>query len=162
MAESPSPETIAHMHRWFAIECNNTCWELIEKANRSPEDDRLMLYRAYGSAYHWDFAGTPLNAARAELTLAHAHSLLGQGELALIYARRDLDFCEHNDCEDWDLAFAHAAMAFAAAVNGDAELHARHYAEAKRRGEVIADEIDRSIFQGSFNQIPSEVLPHQS
>lgn len=161
MTEAPSPETIAQMHRWFAVECNNTCWELLEKPQRSPVEDRQMLYRAYASAYHWEHAGTPLNAARAELTLSMVHSQLGHGGLALQYARRDLDFCENNDCEDWDLAYAHAALANAAAVSGDSELHARHYAEAQRRGEGIADEIDRSIFLGSFNQIPNQVLPRQ-
>lgn len=158
MAETPSPETIAQMHRWFAVECNNGCWELIEKAERSPDDDRDMLYRAYAAAYHWSYAGTPLNGARAELALARTHSLLGQGDLALGFAQAALDFFEHNDCEDWDLAFGHAEVAYAAAVTGDEVLHAKHYDAAKRRGETIADEIDRTIFLGSFAQVPNTVL----
>lgn len=159
MPEQPSESTIAQMHRWFAVECNNAAWNLIGKNVRSAEDDREMLYLAYASAYHWSQAGTMLNDARAELNLAYVHCLLRQGEFALQYAQSCLDFFENNDCEDWDLAFGHAAMAFAAAVLGDAELHAKHYAEAERRGQVIADEIDRGIFMGTFEQVPTEVLP---
>lgn len=158
MAETPSPETIAQMHRWYAVECNNACWALIEQAERTPAQDRDMLYNAYSAAYHWSYAGTPLNGARAELALARSHSLLGHGDLALGYAISALNFFENNDCEDWDLAFGHAEVAYAAAVTGDVALHAKHYDAARRRGETIADEIDRNIFLGSFAQVPSSVL----
>jgi len=158
MTEQPTSETIAQMHHWFAVECNNSCWNLMYKADRTPEDDRDLLYRAYAAAYHWSYAGTPLNGARAELTLANVHSQLDHSDLALHYAQLSLDYFENNDCEDWDLAFGHAAMAYAAATSGDADLHAKHYIEAKRRGEAIANEIDRTIFMESFNQVPTEVI----
>lgn len=115
-----------------------------------------MIKTAFASAYHWSKIGKPINDARADVTLAHVHSLLGLGEGALFHARRSLVFCEKNECEDWDLAFAHAEMAFAAAVLGDRELHAKHYTLAKQRGEAIKEEEDRKVFMEEFSRIPSE------
>lgn len=154
MAESPTPETIAQMQRWFAVECNNACWALIDRKDRSPGEDREMLYCAYAAAYHWSKAGTPLNGARAELTLGQAHSLLGHASLATDYARSALEYFENHPCEDWDLAFGHAGVAFAAAVAGDTNNYAWHYAEARRLGEAIADPQDKAIFLDSFARIP--------
>jgi hypothetical protein len=47
-------------------------------------------------------------------------------------------------------------MAFAAAVLGDRELHAKHYTLAKQRGEAIKEEEDRKVFMEEFSRIPSE------
>jgi hypothetical protein len=122
----------------FAVECNNRTRDLISKPDRRPADKGDMLYLACASAFHWSKVGTPLHDARAEVTLAHAHALLGHGEMALHYAQRSLAFFESNAGEDWDIAFARAEVAHAAAVLGDTGLHARHYAAAKARGAAIA------------------------
>ena len=73
--------------------------------------------------------------------------------MAMLYAKSALAFVETNECEDWDLAFAHAAMAQASAIAGDKELHARHYALAKQRGEAIQDAESRRIFMENFSRI---------
>jgi hypothetical protein len=153
-AEKPAQETIDHMHRWFAIECNNQVWELASAPVRSPEQDFEMLSSAYAAAHHWSKIGTSVNVARAGVTLAHAASLLGQGDLALQYARRSLAFFEQNPATDWDIAFAHAEMALAAAVNGDTPLYALHYDRARTLGEAIQDEEDRKVFFEEFSRLP--------
>ena len=157
MSEQPTQEMIDKWHRWFAVECNNRAWDLMSKSDRTPADDRDMLNMAYASAYHWSKVGTPVNGARADVTLAHAHALLGQGQFALQHARRCLAFFESNPGEDWDIAFAHAEVAHAAAVLGDAELHARHYAAASARGAAIAEDEERRVFQEEFSHIPATV-----
>ncbi len=154
MAERPSQETIDRMHRWFAVECNNRTWELASLAERSPEQDFEMLCAAYTAAYHWSIIGTAVNAAQADVTLAHAASLCGQGDLALGYARRALTFFEQGLGEDWDIAFAHAEIAFAAAVLGDTRLNAMHYNHARSAGEAIQDDEDRKVFFEEFARIP--------
>ncbi len=157
MSEKPSPEETARWHRWFAVDCNNLAWSLAGKATRTPAEDREMLNRAYAAAYHWSRVGQPVNDARADLLVAHVHALLGQAEMALACAQRCLAFFEREAAEDWDLAFAHAEVAHAAAAAGDGELHARHYALAQERGAAIADEEDRHIFLEEFERIPKEV-----
>ncbi|MDD5468266.1 MAG: hypothetical protein PHS96_10700 [Anaerolineales bacterium] len=155
MVEQPTSEMIQKMGRWFAVECNNRAWDLASKTTRTADEDRELLFNAYAAAHHWRQVGTPLQQARADLLLAHAHALCSHGELAWHYARRCLSFFEANPAEDWDLAFAHAAMALAAAANQDAGLHARHYALAKEYGQAIKDEEDRRIFWQEFARIPA-------
>jgi len=157
MQDQPTQEQIDQWHRWFAIRCNNDSWDLASKPDRTPVEDRDMLYLAYASAFHWSKIGKPINDARAELALAHMHALLGHAELSLKYAQHCLDFFENNDCEDWDLAFAHAEIAQAAALLGDVSLHTKHYKEAQRRGNAIQGEVDRRIFLEEFARIPAQV-----
>lgn len=157
MTDEPTPEMIEKWHRRFAVECNNHTWDLIDKAERTPDEDQEMLNTAYASIYHWSKVGTPLHIARGEVNLAHVHALRGEGEMARRYARSCLAFFESGAGEDWDVAFAHAELAFAAAVLGDADLHARHYAQAKARGQAIQEEVDRKIFMDVLSRIPSQV-----
>jgi hypothetical protein len=162
MEAQPTQDEINRWHRRFAAECNNRTWDLIAQSQRTPAENREMLSSAYASALHWSKVGTPLNEARANITLAHAHALLGHADLALQYARQALNFFETNECEDWDIAFAHAEMALAAAVGGDATLHSTHYAAAQARGAAIQNEEDRNAFMAELARIPREVATRQN
>ena len=154
MKQSPDPEEIKKWHRWFAVECNNDGWNLAEKTERTPDEDREMLSLAYAAALHWSKVGAPINTARADLLLAHAHASLGHSDLAVLYAKRALDFCESNSSEDWDVAFAHSEMAFAQSAAGNAQAHAKHYAVAQDKGAALKDLEDRKVFFESFERIP--------
>jgi hypothetical protein len=155
MTEQPAQAGIDQWHRRFAVEGNNHTWDLAARPERSPAENQDMLYSAYAAAFHWSKVGTPLHRARAEITLAHVHALLGQAELALSYARRSLAFFENNEGEDWDLAFAYAEMAHAAATGCDPALHAKYYALAQEQGRAIKDEEDQRIFLEELSRIPS-------
>lgn len=157
MTEQLTLEQLNQAQRWFAVECNNRAWGLAAQVERTPAETQEMLYAAYAAAFHWSKIGQPINGARAEVTLAHVHALLGHGELAQQYARRCLAFFEHNDREDWDIAFAHAEMAHAASVSGERELHTRHYTIAQTLGAAIQDEEDRHVFLAELARIPPPV-----
>ena len=43
----------AGAHKVFSAEAFNSAWDLIEKADRTPEDDELMISLAHASAWHW-------------------------------------------------------------------------------------------------------------
>ena len=159
MTPQPEPDELKRWHRRFGVECNNQAWALAAKSGRSPDEDRDMLQQAFASAWHWSKAGTALNGARADVTIAHVLSLLGHGSLALEHARRSLAYLEAHPAEDWDLAFAHAEIAHAAAVLGDGALHANHFALAKQLGAAIAEDEDRQVFESELARIPQRVTP---
>src|SRR5512146_1789579 len=113
---SPTPtDDAAAWHRRFASECNNRAWQLAEAASRSAAEDAEMLDAAHAAALHWRAVGTELHAARATMLLAHVHALLGHGALALPYARASFAFVTSHESADWEVAFAHAILANAAA-----------------------------------------------
>jgi hypothetical protein len=152
----PDEKEIEKWHRWFAVECNNSGWSLASKPDRNAAENREMLLSAQAAAFHWSKIGQPVNGARADLLLAHVHALLGDGARAMTHAKSCLNFCEANPCEDWDIAFAHAGVSLAAAVLGDAELHARHHAAAEKFGAKIKREEDREMFYEEFARLPKQ------
>lgn len=155
--QQPDKATIDQWQRWFAVECNNRAWELVEKAERTPAEEREMLDAAHAAAFHWAQVGEPINDARADTLLAHVYALQGDEGRASLYALRCMAFCEHHDCEAWDLAFAHLEMALAAAVSGNEALHTKHYAMAQELGNRLPDEADRKVFSKQFARIPRSV-----
>lgn len=78
-----------------------------------PHTPRLSM------AHCWNEA----NFARGEHLISRVAARLGDGDLALRHARRCLELVElHPDVmEDWDLAFAHEALARGLAAVGDRE-----------------------------------------
>ena len=65
MTEPPNSEEIKKWNRWFAVECNNAAWELIEKVKRTDDENTAMLNAAYSASFHWSAIGTNVNRARA-------------------------------------------------------------------------------------------------
>jgi hypothetical protein len=134
----------------------NRVWTYLDKPDRTPDDDELMVHMAHASAYHWRESGlgSPENAARSEWQISRVYAVLGRGEPALHHARRCLDICEANDIGDFDLAYAHEAMARAAFVAGDAERGERHLAAAREARAGISEDDDRELFDKDLATIP--------
>lgn len=154
MTQVQSAEETARWSRYFAVECNNRAWNLAEAEERTPADDKEMLYAAYVAAYHWSKVGQELNAVRAMTLLAQVHALLGHADLAMENARAAFDYIMAQDSPDWEVAFAHAVLAHAAAVSNDTDLHRSHYVQAQAIGEALG-EVDRRIFLATFARIPA-------
>ena len=135
----------AATHRRLAIEANNSTWDILG----GPVDEidavgaEEMTRRAYAASYHWARAeGADItNEARADWLLSKVWLARGEGALALHYGRRCLDACERGALGDFDLAYAHEAIARAHACLGDTEVAVRHRDLA--RAVAIADADDR-------------------
>ena len=52
MAKAPDFDLEA-AHKYFAAYCFNHAWDLIEKADRTPEDDRALVALNQASLFHW-------------------------------------------------------------------------------------------------------------
>ncbi len=144
--------TEAEAQRHFAVKCNNQVWELLEKPDRTRQDNELMAYAAHASCYHWLQAGTGLHHQRGEWMIARVYTVLGNAPAALRHAARCLELTqEHADLmADFDVAFAYEGVARANAVAGNQD-EALHYAQlAEKAGQAILDEEDRQIFLDDF------------
>ena len=130
-------------HRQLGVDLFNEVWRLME----TREDDERMLHAAHASAYHWREAPEcePKNRARSEWQVSRVYTVLGRAEPALHHAQRCLEICEQNpdNVEDWDLPFAHEALARAHAVAGSDGEARRCEALAREAGQAIADPEDR-------------------
>jgi DNA-binding transcriptional MerR regulator len=148
----PSESPALH-ERWGKNLFNDT-WRLMEKEDRTPDEDALMAHQAHASLYHWLRCGTPANAARGEWQVSRVYCVLRRPEPAVYHARRVLDICQRNGIGDWDLAFAYEALARAYAVAGDGD-EARRWLEQARLASVdIAEDDDRDLLLADLETIP--------
>ncbi len=109
--------------RNIAAKSFNATWDLIDKKDRTKEDEVEMVKLAHKSLHYWKLAGgTELNFTRGEWMLSHMYSILGIGEAALYHAQRCFDMTMENKYGDFDLVFAYEAMAYAHKVLGNEEL----------------------------------------
>lgn len=146
--------TLAQAHKYFAIETNGECWDLLGKPDRTPQENERMLYAAYTSAYHWLHAGTPLHHQRGEWMLAHVCTELGLSAEALRHASRCAELTDKHEelMADFDKAYALMALARAHALAGSREEGAYYHALAEKAGEKIAETEDKKIFMSDFMQ----------
>ena len=131
--------------RQVAVDLFNAGWRQMERSDRTPEDDAAMVHMAHASVHHWAQVGTEVNLARGEWQVSRVYTVIGRGEPALWHAQRCLDLCTQHGIADWDLAYAHEAMARAYAVLGDVEASARHLVAA--REVEIAEDDDRELLE---------------
>jgi DNA-binding transcriptional MerR regulator len=142
-------------HKYWAKTLFNDTWRLMEKEDRTPDEDAQMIHQTHASAYHWLQVGTPENFARSHWQCSRVYCVLGRAEPALYHAKFVLDICQRHGIGDWDLAFAYEALARAHAVAGDKE-EARRWVEQARLASVdIAADEEREILLSDLETIPA-------
>ncbi|MGY1809720.1 MerR family transcriptional regulator [Blastococcus sp. SYSU D00669] len=139
--------------RRLAADLFNAVWRLLETEDRTPDQDDRMLHMAHASRHHWEQAGTAVHRARGEWQCSRVYAVLGRAEPAVHHARRCLELCSEHALGDFDLAFAHEALARAAAVAGDAEARDRALADARAAAEAITDPEDRALLESDLASI---------
>jgi hypothetical protein len=144
------------VHERLAKEINGEVWALLDKPDRTEDEDERMVLAAHASTYHWLEAGTNVHRQRGEWMLAHVHTVLGRDGPARHHARLCLALTEGfpGEMMDFDIAYAYEAVARAAALaeDGDGARRYRHLAEVQ--GARIADEEDRTIFLADLQRGP--------
>jgi hypothetical protein len=143
--EQPQKSSFEEVRKSLGPMLFNETWCLIDKKDRSPEEDDLMVHCAHASRYFWQEFGGPLEYARGDWLVSHVNAILGRGEGALHFAKSYLAYCEKGDCMLFDNAAAHTAMARAYAAAGDRENCLFHVEKARELGEKIPVEEARNM-----------------
>jgi hypothetical protein len=152
MSEEKSyTEAEAQLH--FAKGFNGKTWGLLDKQDRTQEENDLLVDYAHASLAHWHAAGTGVHLQRGVWMLARVYTVLGNAQMAAQYAQRCLELTkQHKDLlSDFDFAFAYECMARAQALAGNLDEAQKHVALAQKAGDAIKDEEDRQIFFDEFN-----------
>lgn len=144
----------AQAEKSLAASLFNGVWTLLEKSDRTPDDDMLMIHMAHASCYHWGRVGTAVNLVRGEWQCSRVYATLRQVEPALFHARRALTICEANGIGDFDLAFCYEAFARAYAVAGDFDEARRWRQQGLGLSNDVADDEDREILLADLESVP--------
>jgi DNA-binding transcriptional MerR regulator len=156
MTDQDPKQDVAGDERQLAADLFNGVWRLLEKEDRSVEDDDRMLHMAHASRYHWGQVGDPVNRSRGEWQCSRVYSVLGRTEPALYHARRGLEICQAHGIGDWDLAFAYESLARAHAVAGDKDQARAWTEQALAAAEDIAEDEDRELLRTDLEAIPAQ------
>jgi hypothetical protein len=148
------PVIDAAVHRKLAVDLFNETWDLIDRLERTEEEEATMIHKAHASLYHWSQVGNASNLSVGEWQIAHVYTILRHGAAALYHAQRCVSMATANNLVDWQLAFAYEALARAYAALGDAGECGRHRARAIELGAAIAKEGERSHFQTELAKGP--------
>jgi len=146
-------EITREVHERLAKSLFNSTWDLLDKKDRTEDDEVAMIHAAHASRHHWGQIGEPLQFERGEWQISRVYSVLGRSEPALYHAKLCLETCEENEIGDFDIAFAYEAMARAYAVAGDEENYLMYMGKAEKVGGEIEDKGNRDYFMGELNSI---------
>jgi hypothetical protein len=146
-------ETSGEEHKKIAVNLFNLTWSLLDKKDRTREEDYKMVHAAHASRYHWGEIGTPIEFERGEWQISRVYSVLGRSEPALYHARRCLEICEENNIGDFDIAFAYEALARAYAVGRNKEECEKNTKLASEAAEQIKKKEDKDYFLSELKTI---------
>jgi hypothetical protein len=132
-------------HRYFSANCSSNARDLIEKPDRTPEEDLERLHRAIAGTWHWSQRRdcTATNRSVGIWQVSRIYALLGQAEIAHHYGQLRLKASQEPGVEPFHPARAHEALARADLVAGKLDKMRRHLADARQIAEQLAEGEER-------------------
>lgn len=135
----------------MAIDYFNKCWDLIDKKDRTHDEDMNMIYLTHASRYHWGNVGSPIEILRGEWQISHVYAILENSQMALFHALESLNICLDQGVTGFDLAFAYEAAARAYKLLDNTEKYSQYICLAKITASEIVDENDRNYTLSQLN-----------
>lgn len=138
-----APFNIATAHQFFSVSCFNAAWTLIDQSERTADENEQMLSLAHASLWHWRQRSDcqTKNLAIGYWQLSRVYALQRLGERAGHYG--ELCLAASRDEGPFFLAYAHEALARAAAVQGDLGAMSEHLEQARLLAGMVAAADDR-------------------
>ena len=140
--------------RKLAARFFNETWRYIDKLDRTPDEDLLMIHLAHASRLHWQFAGDASRWTIGEWQISRVYSLLKRSEPALYHAHVSLRIATDNKLRPFLLGCAHEAIARALAITADRAV-SEHIARARDFAGQVLDAEEKSILEADLSTIPN-------
>lgn len=152
MTSTPSFDLDA-AHAFFATECFNRAWELIEQPDRSRQEAEDMVHLAHASLWHWRQRAdcTDTNLSIGYWQISRVYALLGQADNARRYGQRCWQIS--SDLAPFYRAFAWEALARAELVAGNRQRMEKCLAEAHALAEEVTDPEEREALNSELDSL---------
>lgn len=126
-------------HRFFSAACFNRAWDLIEKPDRTADEDEAMLQLGMASMWHWSQRPdhTAKNISISAWQVSRIYSLLSQPENARRYGRMCLEASQTPGVSPFYLGYAYEALARAEAFAGDREQMEAYLKQAHKVADTL-------------------------
>jgi hypothetical protein len=135
----------AQEQRTVAAATFNRCWELLDTAGRTGDQDRELLTSAFASRYHWSLIGDVDQLITSDWMVSRAAAALGESHLAVTFARLANDAAEGAAVPDWLVASTAEGMARAYLAAGEHEQSREWARRAVRLVGLIEDAESRDV-----------------
>jgi len=152
----PPDFDLAAAHKYFSARCFNQAWELMEKAVRSEDENRLMAALSQASIYHW-LQREDRNDQRLSVGYWQAsriQSLLGNAAEAIRLARISLGYSAHLN--PFYLGYAHEALARAHGLARDLAAAKQHLAAARECAARVSSKDERELLESDLRQLAQD------
>ena len=132
-------------HRYFSAHCFNSAWDLIDKIERTLEEDERMIQLNQASMWHWSQRDdcSDKNLSVGYWQAARIRALLGQADEARRYGQLSLQYSKN--LEPFYKGYAYEALARAEQVAGNLKKIREYADEARRLAEQVSDAEDRKL-----------------
>ena len=140
MSKEPSFDPQA-AHRYFSADCFNKAWDLIDKKDRTPDEDEQMIRLNQASTWHWTQRSdcTPQNMSIGYWQTARIYTLLKQLENARRYGQLSLQAAQQEGVLPFALGYAYEALARAEAAAGNKAQMQAYLKQAHQVAERMTD-----------------------
>jgi len=142
-------------HRQIATKTFSRCWDLLERRDRTRDDDAELLATAFASRYHWTHAGEEEQRIVGDWMISRAAADVGEAHLALTYAQRAYDAAQDTEVKDWLLASVAEGLTRAYAANGDVASREQWRTTTEELIAQIKDNEDRDLIAEQVASIPT-------
>ncbi len=152
MSQKPSFDQ-KDAHSFYSAQCFNQAWGLIDKSDRTPEEDEQMILLSQASIWHWTQRDdcTPTNLSVGYWQASRIHALLEQADQARKYGLLSLD-CSPDD-DPFLKGYAHEALARAEMVAGNQAEMVKRLELARQAADSVTDADSKEMILDDLNSI---------
>lgn len=153
--EGKPPMSDQETHTRLSIQCFDDVWGLLDKPDRSVEDDRLMREMAHASLFHWLRRDdcSPQNLSIGLWQVSRVHAALGDGPQAMCYAEECIELSDASGLPSFYRGYAYEAGARAARCVGDLKKHGSYLQRALDLAGKVEDANDRSALNADLEEL---------
>ena len=146
MSDEPTFD-IQAAHRYFSTECFNRAWDLIEKEDRTAEEEDEMLNLSVASLWHWTQRPdcSPKERSLGYWQVSRIYAITGRPKNATWYAERCVEATEDAGLPPFYLGYAYEALARAAMADRDRRAAMEYVARARELADQDKSEEDRQL-----------------
>lgn len=144
---------VAAAHRYFAPHCFNAAWDLLDKPDRTPEEDQQMVVLSYASLFHWSKRSDCDNQALSigYWQLSRIHAILGNAFEAVRNAQTC--FTYSKELSPFYLGYAYEALARAYRLAGENAIAAQHLNSAHELAVLVEDNSEREALTADLQSL---------
>lgn len=147
------PFDVSAAHKYFSAENFNRTWELIEKSERTDEENLAMLHNAIASLWHWsqreDVSAKPLSVGYWQVS--RVYNIIQQPSLARTYGLQALKYAENLD--PFYKGYAYETLARAEMQCGNRVVMLEYLNKAHSLAQQVTKEEDKQLLLHDLESI---------